>query len=41
MSTRVPLEKIFFCHTSIPGVLKAEEEYLVIGGIYDIRLQTV
>ena len=41
VSTRVPLEKIFFCHTSIPGVLKAEEEYLVIGGIYDIRLQTV
>lgn len=41
LSTRVPVEKVFFSHALIPGVLKGEEEYLVIGGVYDVTLGTL
>lgn len=40
LSTRVPAEKIFFGHDLVPGVLKSEEEYLVIGGVYDVTITT-
>lgn len=40
LSTRVPAEKIFFGHDLVPGVLKGEEEYLVIGGVYDVAIDT-
>ena len=41
LATRVPVEKLFFSHALIPGVLKGEEEYLVIGGVYDVSLSTL
>jgi len=41
LTTRVPSEKIFFNHALVPGVLKGEEEYLVIGGVYDVTLSTM
>ena len=41
LSTWVPAEKIFFSHALISGVLKGEEEYLVIGGVYDVSLETL
>ncbi|WP_211364049.1 NAD(+)--dinitrogen-reductase ADP-D-ribosyltransferase [Propionivibrio limicola] len=40
LSTRVPTDKIFFHHDLVPGVLKGEDEYLVIGGIYDVDIRT-
>ena len=41
LSTRVPAEKVFFGHDLVPGILKGEEEYLVIGGVYDVTLSTM
>ena len=41
LSTRVPFEKVFFSHRLIPGILKGEEEYLVIGGVYDVTIGTM
>ena len=41
LSARVPSEKIFFNHALVPGVLKGEEEYLVIGGVYDVSISTL
>ncbi len=34
MDVRVPLAKVFFLHRLLPGVLKGEDEYVVIGGVY-------
>ena len=36
VTTRVPTEKIFFSHDLVPGVLKGEDEYIVLGGLYDV-----
>ena len=41
LSTRVPTAKIFFNCGLVPGVLKGEDEYLVIGGVYDIAISTL
>jgi len=41
LCTRVPSEKVFFSHEVVPGVLKGEEEYLVIGGVYDVSISTL
>ena len=41
LSTRVPREKVFFSHHVVPGILKGEEEYLVIGGVYDVSISTL
>ena len=41
LSTRVPTAKIFFNCGLLPGVLKGEDEYLVIGGVYDIAISTL
>ncbi len=41
LATRVPAAKIFFNCDLLPGVLKGEEEYLVIGGVYDIAIGTL
>jgi NAD+--dinitrogen-reductase ADP-D-ribosyltransferase len=41
LSTRVPTAKIFFNCNLLPGVLKGEDEYLVIGGVYDIAVGTI
>jgi len=41
LSARVPTAKVFFHCDLIPGVLKGEKEYLVIGGVYDIAISTL
>jgi len=41
LTTRVPTAKIFFTCDLIPGVLKGEDEYLVIGGVYDVSVSTM
>ena len=40
LSTRVPAEKVFFSHALVPGILKGEDEYLVIGGVYEVSVGT-
>ena len=37
MKARVPLAKIFFYNKMLPGLLKGEDEYLVIGGVYEVE----
>jgi NAD+--dinitrogen-reductase ADP-D-ribosyltransferase len=41
MTTRVPLPKIFFHYRLLPGILRGEEEYLVIGGAYEVSIRTL
>ncbi len=40
ISTEVPLSKIFFYTGLLPGMLSGEEEYAVIGGLYEVTLST-
>lgn len=40
LSTYVPTDKIFFHHDLVPGVLKGEDEFLVIGGMYEVEIKT-
>ena len=37
----VPLPKVAFFSDLLPGMLKAEDEYVVIGGLYRVRLATL
>ncbi len=37
LRTDVPLAKIFFYNHLLPGMLKSEDEYVVIGGIYEVE----
>jgi NAD+--dinitrogen-reductase ADP-D-ribosyltransferase len=41
LTAQVPKAKIFFNCDLLPGVLKGEDEHLVIGGVYDITLSTL
>lgn len=41
LSVDVPLTKIFFYCGLLPGVLKGEDEFLVIGGVADVGLSTI
>lgn len=41
LEAEVPLAKIFFHCRLLPGVLKGEDEYLVIGGAYEVALRTL
>jgi NAD+--dinitrogen-reductase ADP-D-ribosyltransferase len=36
LETRVPLAKIFFHQHLLPGLLRGEDEHVVIGGLYEI-----
>lgn len=36
LEVRVPLAKVFFYHHLLPGRLKGEDEYMVIGGLYEV-----
>lgn len=36
LEVRVPLAKVFFFHRLLPGMLKGEEEYVVVGGVYEV-----
>lgn len=37
LQTQVPLAKIFFYNQLLPGLLKGEDEYVVIGGMYEVE----
>ncbi|MBL8260227.1 MAG: NAD(+)--dinitrogen-reductase ADP-D-ribosyltransferase [Candidatus Competibacteraceae bacterium] len=37
MRVAVPAAKLFFYNRLLPGMLKGEEEYVVIGGIYEVE----
>lgn len=41
LEAQVPTAKIFFHCGLLPGVLKGEDEFLVVGGAYDVTLATV
>ncbi len=36
LRAQVPLSKLFFYNRVLPGMLKGEDEYVVIGGIYEV-----
>lgn len=38
LEVRVPLTKVFFFHGLLPGKLKGEAEYGVIGGVYEVTV---
>lgn len=38
LAVEVPLTKIFFYCGLLPGVLSGEDEFLVVGGVYDVAL---
>lgn len=37
-SVNIPIQKIFYFSGLLPGKLQAENEYLVIGGLYRIKI---
>lgn len=37
LRARVPVSKVFFYNRVLPGMLKGEDEYVVIGGIYEVE----
>lgn len=41
LMTLVPLPKIFFYNRLLPGMLKGEDEYVVIGGVYEVEISTL
>ncbi|MEW6512523.1 MAG: NAD(+)--dinitrogen-reductase ADP-D-ribosyltransferase [Pseudomonadota bacterium] len=41
LAAEIPTAKIFFHCTLLPGVLKGEDEHLVIGGAYEVTLSTL
>ena len=40
LEAQVPLPKIFFYNSLLPGMLKGEDEVVVIGGVYEVAIQT-
>ncbi|MEW5788981.1 MAG: NAD(+)--dinitrogen-reductase ADP-D-ribosyltransferase [Pseudomonadota bacterium] len=41
LEVRVPLAKVFFFHGLLPGKLRGEEEFGVIGGVYEVAEATL
>jgi NAD+--dinitrogen-reductase ADP-D-ribosyltransferase len=41
LEVQVPLPKVFFFHRLLPGVLKSEDEFVVIGGVYEVGYSTI
>lgn len=37
LRVQVPIPKIFFYNRMLPGMLKGEDEYVVIGGVYEVE----
>ncbi|NEX20012.1 NAD(+)--dinitrogen-reductase ADP-D-ribosyltransferase [Thiorhodococcus mannitoliphagus] len=37
----IPLPKVFFYNRLLPGMLKGEDEYVVIGGAYEVCISTI
>jgi NAD+--dinitrogen-reductase ADP-D-ribosyltransferase len=40
LEVQVPLSKVFFFHRLLPGVLKGEDEFVVIGGVVEVANST-
>ena len=40
LEARVPLPKILFHNSLLPGMLKGEDEVVVIGGVYEVAIST-
>ena len=40
LAVQVPLPKVFFFHRLLPGVLKGEDEFVVIGGVAEVGVST-
>ena len=40
LEVQVPLPKVFFFHRLLPGVLKGEDEFVVIGGVAEVEYAT-
>ncbi len=36
----MPLPKILFYNSLLPGMLKGEDELVVIGGVYEVAIST-
>lgn len=41
LSVAVPAPKVLFYNRLLPGMLKGEDEYVVIGGVYDVVISTL
>jgi NAD+---dinitrogen-reductase ADP-D-ribosyltransferase len=41
LTVEVPLAKIFFYNRLLPGMLRGEDEYVVIGGVYEVEMSTI
>ncbi|MBK1717675.1 NAD(+)--dinitrogen-reductase ADP-D-ribosyltransferase [Thiocystis violacea] len=41
LETSVPWPKVFFYNRLLPGMLKGEDEYVVIGGVYEVGISTI
>lgn len=39
LQVEVPLPKLFYYSKLLPGILKGEDEYIVIGGVYEVRIE--
>ncbi len=37
LRVQVPLAKVFFYNRMLPGMLKGEDEYVVVGGVYEVE----
>lgn len=38
LETQVPMPKVFFFNGLLPGMLKGEDEWVVIGGVYEVAI---
>ena len=41
LEVAVPLPKVFFFNSLLPGMLKGEDEFVVIGGVYEVGISTL
>jgi len=41
IEVEVPVSKVFFHCRLLPGVLRGEDEYLVLGGVYEVTTRTL
>lgn len=41
LTTLVPLPKVFFYNSLLPGMLKGEDEWVVIGGVYEVTISSL
>jgi len=41
LEAKIPLPKVFFFNRLLPGMLKGEDEIVVIGGVYEVGISTL